>query len=38
MKAVYDRAAPFELKVSEEEYRRTAAGRQLMARIYQPQA
>jgi len=26
-----------ELKVSEVEFRRTAAGRQLMARIYQPQ-
>jgi acetyl esterase len=29
--------ATFELKVSEVEFRRTAAGRQLMARIYQPQ-
>ena len=36
MKA-YDPAAKFELKVSEVEFRRTAAGRQLMARVYQPQ-
>ena len=33
----YDPAARFELKVSEVEFRRTPAGRQLMARIYQPQ-
>jgi acetyl esterase/lipase len=32
----YDPAAKFELKISEVEYRRTAAGRALMARIYQP--
>jgi acetyl esterase len=37
MKASYDPAATFELKVSEVELRRTAAGRSLMARIYQPQ-
>src|SRR5213594_4589414 len=35
--AAYDPAAKFELKVSEVEFRRTPAGRQLMARIYQPQ-
>jgi acetyl esterase/lipase len=35
--AAYDPAAKFELKVSEVEFRRTAGGRQLMARIYQPQ-
>ena len=33
----YDPAAKFEVKISETEFRRTAAGRQLMARIYQPQ-
>src|SRR2546427_9417746 len=33
----YDPAAKCELKVSEVEFRRTPAGRQLMARIYQPQ-
>jgi acetyl esterase/lipase len=33
----YDPAASFELRVSEVDLRRTAAGRQLMARIYQPQ-
>src|SRR6266851_2387266 len=33
MKTAYDPAAQFELKVSEVEFRRTAAGRQLMARI-----
>ena len=33
----YDPAATFELKVSEVEFQRTPAGRQLMARIYQPQ-
>ena len=37
MKTAYDPAAKFELKVSEVEFRRTAGGRQLMARIYQPQ-
>src|SRR3989475_3959160 len=35
--AAYDPAAKFELKVSEVESRRNAAGRMLMARIYQPQ-
>ncbi|MGH7308132.1 MAG: alpha/beta hydrolase [Candidatus Rokuibacteriota bacterium] len=37
MKTEYDPAAVFELKVSEIEFRRTASGRTLMARIYQPQ-
>ena len=37
MKATYDPTATFELKVSEVDFRRTAAGRQLTARIYQPQ-
>ena len=37
MKTSYDPAAKFELKVSEVEFRRTDAGRQLMARVYQPQ-
>ncbi len=37
MKTAYDPVAKFELKVSEVEFRRTPAGRQLMARIYQPQ-
>jgi acetyl esterase/lipase len=37
MKTPYDPAATFELKVSEVEFYRTPAGRQLMARIYQPQ-
>jgi acetyl esterase len=32
----YDPAAKFELKVSDVEFRRTRAGRMLMARIYQP--
>ena len=32
----YDPAAKFEIKVSEVEFRRTKAGRMLMARIYQP--
>ncbi len=32
----YDPTAKFELDVKEVEYRRTAAGRSLMARIYQP--
>jgi len=34
--AAYDPAAKFDLKVSEVEFRRNAAGRMLMARIYQP--
>ena len=34
--ASYNPAAKFDIKVSEVEYRRTKAGRQLMARIYQP--
>ena len=37
MKTSYDPAAKFEIKVSEVEFLRTAGGRQLMARIYQPQ-
>src|SRR6266545_3163012 len=37
VKTSYAPAAKFELKVSEVEFRRTPAGRQLMARIYQPQ-
>ena len=37
MKTSYDPAARFELKITEAEFRRTNAGRQLMARIYQPQ-
>ena len=32
----YNPAARFEVKVSEVEFRRTAKGRQLMARVYQP--
>ena len=32
----YDPSAKFELKITETEFRRTAAGRQLMARVYQP--
>src|SRR5438552_4528916 len=35
--AAYDPAAKFDLKVSEVEFRRNAAGRLQMARIYQPQ-
>ena len=35
-KVTYDPGAKFEVKVSEVEYRRTAQGRSLMARIYQP--
>jgi len=35
-KTHYDPAAKFDLTVSELEYRRTAKGRSLMARIYQP--
>jgi acetyl esterase len=38
VKTAYDPAARFEIKVSEVEFRRTAAGRTLMARIYQPAA
>ena len=34
--APYDPAARFDVTVTEVEFRRTAAGRQLMARIYQP--
>jgi len=37
MKTSYDPAATFELKVSEVDFLRTPGGRQLMARIYQPQ-
>jgi acetyl esterase len=36
MKTSYDPAARFELKVTELEFRRTPAGRHLMARVYQP--
>jgi acetyl esterase/lipase len=32
----YDAAARFELRIHETDFRRTAAGRQLVARIYQP--
>ncbi len=35
-KTVYDPAARFEIDVSEVEFRRTPAGRMLMARVYQP--
>jgi len=35
--AAYDPAAKLDIKVTEVEFRRTAKGRQLMARIYQPQ-
>jgi acetyl esterase/lipase len=35
-RAPYDPAGKFEIRVSELELRRTAAGRQLMARVYQP--
>jgi acetyl esterase/lipase len=35
--ASYNPAAKFDVKVSEVEYRRTKAGRQLMARIYAPE-
>jgi acetyl esterase/lipase len=34
--AVYNPAATFEIAVSEVEFRRTAAGRTLMARVYRP--
>lgn len=37
MKTAYNPAAKFELKVSEVPFHRTPKGRQLMARIYQPQ-
>ena len=37
MKSAYNPAAKFEINVSEVEFRRNASGRQLMARIYQPQ-
>ncbi|HXJ84414.1 MAG TPA: alpha/beta hydrolase [Candidatus Methylomirabilis sp.] len=37
MKTTYDPSATFELKVSEVDFLRTAGGRQLMARVYQPQ-
>lgn len=37
MKTAYNPSAKFEVNVSEVEFRRTAKGRQLMARIYQPQ-
>ena len=36
-KAPYDPAARFEIKVNEVPFRRNAQGRQLIARIYQPQ-
>jgi acetyl esterase/lipase len=36
LKTAYDPTAKLEINVSEVEYRRTAAGRALMARIYQP--
>ncbi|HKW39558.1 MAG TPA: alpha/beta hydrolase, partial [Burkholderiales bacterium] len=35
--AAYDPKAKFDLKVTEVEFRRNAKGRQLMARIYEPQ-
>ena len=35
-RTVYDPAATFEIAVSDVEFRRTAAGRTLMARVYQP--
>ncbi len=37
MKTAYNPAAKFEINVSEVDFRRTAKGRQLKARIYQPQ-
>ena len=37
MKNTYDPFARYEVVVSETEFRRTAKGRQLMARIYRPQ-
>ena len=36
-KATYDPAAHFEVTARDVEFRRNAAGRQLMARVYQPQ-
>ena len=36
-KTAYDPSATFDIKVSETELRRNAAGRMLMARIYQPE-
>ena len=36
MKTAYHPEARFDLEVSETEFRRTARGRQLMARVYQP--
>jgi acetyl esterase len=36
-KTAYDPTARFQIKVSESEFRRTKAGRMLMARIYQPE-
>jgi acetyl esterase/lipase len=36
MKTAYDPAARFDLDVTEQEFRRTARGRKLMARIYRP--
>ena len=36
-KSAYDPSARFELKVTEVEFLRTPRGRQLMARVYQPQ-
>ncbi len=36
LRTAYDPAGKFEIKVSEVEFRRTPAGRMLMARIYQP--
>lgn len=36
MKTAYNPEGKFELKVSDVEFRRTAGGRQLMARVYQP--
>ncbi len=38
MKTAYDPAARFDLDVTEQEFRRTARGRTLMARIYRPKA
>src|SRR5215470_7357691 len=37
MKTAYNPEGKFELKVNDVEFRRTSAGRQLMARVYQPQ-
>jgi acetyl esterase len=37
MKSAYDPTARFEISITEVQYRRTAAGRPLLARIYQPQ-